>query len=66
MSLPGFPSLTCPLQEQIASLTNPFERLLHRVLQVVLGHRRSRLLLIAYAACLHLLVFALLFEIEVS
>ncbi|KAN0064650.1 hypothetical protein ACQY0O_002280 [Thecaphora frezii] len=46
----------------VSSMTAP-ERMLHMLTKLVLGHRRMRILLILYAAGLHAMVFALLFEV---
>ncbi|MCO5565502.1 hypothetical protein L7F22_019176 [Adiantum nelumboides] len=51
-------------QSRALSSLNPLERLLHMVTRQVLGHRRMRIFFVAYALCLHLLVFAMIFEVE--
>ena len=58
--------LTLLLQEQSRAFNslNPLERVLHILTRLVLGHRRMRIFFIVYAISLHLLVFAMLFEIE--
>lgn len=51
-------------QSRALHALNPLERLLHLVTRVVLGHRRMRIFFVVYAVCLHILVFAMLFEVE--
>lgn len=51
-------------QSRALSSLNPLERLLHMVTRQVLGHRRMRIFFVIYALCLHLLVFAMIFEVE--
>lgn len=51
-------------QSRALSSLNPLERLLHMVTRQVLGHRRMRIFFVTYALCLHLLVFAMIFEVE--
>lgn len=51
-------------QSRAFNSLNPLERVLHILTRLVLGHRRMRIFFIIYAISLHLLVFAMLFEIE--
>lgn len=51
-------------QSRALHALNPLERLLHMVTRIVLGHRRMRIVFVIYAVSLHLLVFAMLFEVE--
>jgi homeobox protein cut-like len=51
-------------QSRAINNLNPLERVLHTLTRLVLGHRRMRIFFVVYAVCLHLLVFAMLFEVE--
>ncbi|UZJ52527.1 hypothetical protein CBS101457_001847 [Exobasidium rhododendri] len=51
-------------QSRVFNSLNPLERVLHMLTRLILGHRRMRIFFIVYAISLHILVFAMLFEIE--